>query len=86
MQIYSWLWVKAKEETSFTSFTRFAFTNNSQTFSSLLPFGEGNEGKIQELHVDMRAYARGKMIGKWEFYLRAKYNLLGDRKNYLLGN
>ena len=58
LQIYSGLWVKAKEETSFTSFMRFAFTNNSQTFSSLLPFGEGNEDKIQELHRYARVRAR----------------------------
>ena len=69
--------MKAKGVPSFTSFTGFAFTENSLIFRNLPLLVKAVKAKNTTYRVVTRAYARGsKAIGAGKIYLRAKFNYL----------
>ena len=79
--------MKARNTSSFTSFTGFAFTDNRLIDKELSSSVKAVKAKNRVLHVVTRARTRARSkrigIGAGKIYLRDKLNSLRGRKNYL---
>ena len=75
--------MKARNTSSFTSFTGFAFTDNRLIDKELSSSVKAVKAKNRVLHVVMRARSERIGIGAGKIYLRDKLNSLRGRKNYL---
>ena len=81
--------MKARNTSSFTSFTGFAFTDNRLIDKELSNSVKAVKAKNKVSHVVARAYARARSerigIGAGKIYLGDKLNSLRDKLNYLRG-